>query len=381
MKIIVNPHTVEIVREQTEPINELEIKVSKCEFEFDEAITDEFVKEAYFTLNGNTYKQIIVNNECDYPNEVLAEKGALEIGVVAFKVENDEEIIRYNPSPDYFESWVGSLKDAENSEPITPSDKEQIEQELMNISTQMDNLDVEASKVEHTTTITITRKDGTSYDVEVLDGEKGDKGDKGDAGAIKMLIVAVLPTTGEDDTIYLVPLENPTEEGNNYAEYVYINNQWELLGKIGVQVDLTDYVKNTDYATGSVGGVIKSGNGFTVSSNGYLTATTYSYADYGTKANTIFIGKGTLENVITGKGLVSNTSYATGDTGGVIKSGNQLGINSTNGIPYCSSRTYEQYTNDTTAIFVSKGTLENVLTARIGDIQTLLDNLDVGNGV
>ena len=34
MKIKVNPHTVEIVREQTEPINELEIKVSKCEFEW-----------------------------------------------------------------------------------------------------------------------------------------------------------------------------------------------------------------------------------------------------------------------------------------------------------------------------------------------------------
>ena len=60
MKIRVNPHTVDIVREQTEPINEREINVSKCEFEFDEAITSEFVKEAYFTLNGNTYKMMSV---------------------------------------------------------------------------------------------------------------------------------------------------------------------------------------------------------------------------------------------------------------------------------------------------------------------------------
>ena len=130
MKIRVNPHNLEIIREETEPINELEVKVSKCEFEFDEKITNEFVKEAYFTLNGSTYKQIIVNNECDYPNEVLTEKGTLEIGVVAYKVENGEELIRYNPSPDYYDTWEGSLKDAENSEPITPSDKEQMQSQI-----------------------------------------------------------------------------------------------------------------------------------------------------------------------------------------------------------------------------------------------------------
>ena len=384
MKIKVNPHTVEIVREQTEPINELEIKVSKCEFEFDEAITSDFVKEAYFTLNGNTYKQIIVNDECDYPSEVLAEKGTLEIGVVAFKVENDEEIIRYNPSPDYFESWVGSLKDAENSEPITPSDKEQIEQELMNISTQMDNIDIEASKVEHTTTITVTRKDGTSYDVEVLDGEKGDKGDKGDAGAIKMLIVAVLPTTGEDDTIYLVPLENPTEEGNNYAEYVYIDNQWELLGKIGVQVDLTDYVKNTDYAS-TTGGVIKVsvGQGTATNTNGYLVGEVRTYTQYGSSADTLFVCKGTLENVITGKGLVSNTDYATDSVAGVLKTewGTGTYVNSNNGKIQARVADYATYNTLGNATFIGKGTLDNVLDAKIGDIQTLLDNLNNGNGV
>ena len=192
MKIRVNPHTVEIVKEQTEPINELEIKVSKCEFEFDEAITNDFVKEAYFTLNGETYKKIIQNNECDYPSEVLAEKGTLEIGVVAFKVENDEEIVRYNPSPDYFESWVGSLKDAENSEPITPSEMEQFEQELQeglnNINDKIDevdgkiaevndaieetnnlNLDV-SDKVGKDVTVTLTKKDATTKSVVISDG-------------------------------------------------------------------------------------------------------------------------------------------------------------------------------------------------------------------
>ncbi len=184
--------------------------------------------------------------------------------------------------------------------------------------TQTNNLNITGSKVDTTSTIIITHKDGSTTTLSVLDGEKGDKGDKGDAGAIKMLIVASLPQTGADDTIYLVPLETPTEEGNNYAEYVYINGAWELLGKIGVQVDLTDYVKNTDYATPSKAGVIKSGyNGLQVdSTNGKTYCDTYTYANYGNVENQMFISKGTLENVITGKDLTTK-SYVDGLVGDI----------------------------------------------------------------
>lgn len=238
MKITVNPHKCDIVKTL---VNEKEINVTKCEFEFAEEITDEFVKDVYFTFNGVTYKQEnIQNNECDIPYEVLQEKGTVEIGVVAYKLNGQEYDKRYNPSPAYYNNLVGSLKEEyENAEPITPTDKEQIEQQLLNISSQMDNIDIEAEKQEHTTTITVTRKDGTSYQVEVLDGEKGDKGDKGEAGAIKMTIVNELPLVGSDDTIYLVPITGET--GNNYEEYIYVNNAWEKLGGIQVEVDLSNY--------------------------------------------------------------------------------------------------------------------------------------------
>ena len=68
---------------------------------------------------------------------------------------------------------------------------------------------------------------------------------KGDAGAIKMLIVNELPSVGADDTIYLVPLETPDVQGNNYAEYIYVNGAWELLGKIGVSVEI-DSITNQE---------------------------------------------------------------------------------------------------------------------------------------
>lgn len=380
MKLIVNPHKIEIIKE---PINEREINITKCEFEFADEITNDYVKEAYFTFNGATYKQIIVNNECDIPSEVLTEKGQVELGVVAFLVENEEEIKRYNPSPAYFESWVGSLKDnAENSEPITPSDKEQIEQQLLNITAEMNNLDVDAEKVEHTTTITITKKDGTQKEVQVLDGEKGDKGDKGDAGAIKMVIVNELPSTGADDTIYLVPNTDP-ETGNNYDEYVYVNGAWEKLGGIQVEVDLTDYVKNTDYASSDKAGVIKTksthatliGTGI---NTGVLVCNPVSYSNYNNLDTYAFISKGTLENVITGKGLVSNTDYASSSKGGTIKVCEQYGytVGSEYGNLYPLTKSYAEYTSISNSYFISKGTLDNVLTAKIGDIDSVLDSIN-----
>lgn len=140
MKLIVNPHKIEIDKS---PVNEREINISKCEFEFADEITNEYVKEAYFTFKGTTYKQIIMNNECDFPSEVLVEKGTVEIGVVAYLVENETELKRYNPSPAYFDTWRGSLKDNyENSEPITPTDKEQIESAIAGLQSDVADLEV-----------------------------------------------------------------------------------------------------------------------------------------------------------------------------------------------------------------------------------------------
>ena len=178
MKLIVNPHKIEI---EKSPVNEKEINITKVEFEFAEEITEDYVKEAYFTLNGNSYKQIINNNQCDIPYEVLTEKGQVEIGVVAYLVENEEEIKRYNPSPVYISTLIGSLKENfENSEPVTPSDKEQMEQALNDglndIAEAVENaerLDVDVNKEETTTTITITKQDGTTKSVDVLDGTDG----------------------------------------------------------------------------------------------------------------------------------------------------------------------------------------------------------------
>ena len=131
-------------------------------------------------------------------------------------------------------------------------------------------------------------------------------------------VVETLPTEDIDTSaIYLVPSDDPTTQ-DLYLEYMYINNQWELLGQKQIVVDLSNYVKFTDYATSSTGGVIKTGSGVatTTDNSGTFYATTKTYQEYTNGANTMFISKGTLENVITGKGLTTK-SYVDGLVGDI----------------------------------------------------------------
>ena len=57
-------------------------------------------------------------------------------------------------------------------------------------------------------------------------------------------IVDVLPATGEDFVMYLVPENGGTD--NIYEEWLWINNAWEKIGDTATVVDLTPYLKKTD---------------------------------------------------------------------------------------------------------------------------------------
>lgn len=70
---------------------------------------------------------------------------------------------------------------------------------------------------------------------------------------------------------------------------------------------------------------------------------------------------------------VKNTDYATVDTAGVIKANSYYALSMYQGNLYAQTKTNEQYSTAENGIFISKGTLDNVLNARIGDIDTALD--------
>ena len=74
---------------------------------------------------------------------------------------------------------------------------------------------------------------------------------------------------------------------------------------------------------------------------------------------------------------VQNTDYANGTTGGVFKTSSGYGTEvSTSGFLRGVAKSYSDYGNADTATIISKGTLDNVLTAVVGDINTMLDQMN-----
>ena len=295
MLLKVEPHKIKIVKE---PVNEREISVSKCQFYFDDEITSDYVKEAYFTFEGTTYKQIIVNNECDFPSEVLTKKGTVEIGVVAYLVENETEIKRYNPSPAYFDTWVGSLKDnAENSEPITPSEMEQFEQALNDGLNDIDDALTDLQEKVDSGYFKGDKGDKGDTGEQGIQGEKGDKGDKGEKG-------------DKGDTGATGP-EGPEGPRGPQGEQGPEGPQGPQ-GEPGDIPDLTDYVKNTDYASSSKGGVIKTSiSQSTYMQDGVLKVQSLRLDEYNSRGDFSFISKGTLENVLNARIGDINTALDT----------------------------------------------------------------------
>ena len=66
---------------------------------------------------------------------------------------------------------------------------------------------------------------------------------------LNLAIVESLPTEDiSTTTIYLVA-KTGGEERNIYDEYIYVAEKWEKIGDTETKIDLTGYIKNTDYAS------------------------------------------------------------------------------------------------------------------------------------
>lgn len=169
-------------------------------------------------------------------------------------------------------------------------------------------------------------------------GPDGPQGNPGPTGLTPSIRVGSV-TTGEPGTDVIititgtpeVPIVNftipkgakgdPGESGS--TDYTEMSNKPQIAGitlegnlslvELGIQPagsyltsdDLTNYVTNTSYAEWNKGGVVKTGNGFDLASNGIAQCGAVGYSSYQTKGNTYFISKGTLEAVFTGKGFLT----------------------------------------------------------------------------
>ena len=201
----------------------------------------------------------------------------------------------------------------------------------------------------------------------------------------KLSIVDALPETGEKMTLYFVPKDG--EAPDIYNEYVWIEqtSSYEFLGSTAV--DLTDYVKNTDYATSDKGGVVRvqsGSHGLAVSIWGVLTISkamdsqiinkSSDHAPIVAKQIDLAVKTGVTTNTIeltdaeklsarTWIGAVGFTEYASGSKGGVVRVDNSsYGTAIESGYLVAPAKTLEQYGNARANALIGKGTLDNVLT-------------------
>ncbi len=254
-------------------------------FSFDEE-WEGVTKTARFVSCKGSYKDVLIeNDECKIPCEVL-KCGYTKVGVYSAEMTTTE----------YEFLVIASIKDEIGCEcEPTPNVYEQLTGKLDDIQASMGN-------------------EVAEYFTEHKEEFKGDKGEKGDAGAIRFVVVTELPTENIDESaIHLKPSSDPQSQ-NAYDEYIYTNGNWECIGTANVKVDLTDYVKNTDYATASKGGVIKAQNvnqvnrGVYISSEGFLSLKIATEAEIKAKsANTYnVISPANLDKAVK-EGLTTNT--------------------------------------------------------------------------
>lgn len=196
-------------------------------------------------------------------------------------------------------------------------------------------------------------------------------------------IVEALPETGAKMTLYLVPKEGTNNDV--YDEYIWIEqtSSFEHLGTTAV--DLTDYVKKTDYAGDNNAGVVKTSPYFGVKVNAsgalYINkaydadvkAKTNSYAPLtpstldlavktGVTTNTIELTDDEKTSARTWIGAIGNADYATASKAGVFTPSSYYATAMSGQYLYTQTKTLDQYKEGVNGMFVGKGTLENVLT-------------------
>lgn len=450
--------------------NDMENLQEKLIFKF----TDEFVNgQARLEYRIGSAKNYIVlpkeNDTYTMPlKNVLTKEGKIEMQLVITETSETEEIPVFksnvfylycnksinavDEAPDGYELWIE-----------TANAKLNLMDEAL---AEVDNLDIDANKVDTTTTIEITKKDGTTKEVQILDGEKGDTGEqgiqgvKGDNATINgvntLTIVAgtninlsqsgstlIIGTNSEinvqsdwnqadstkDDYIKNKPTNLSDFTDDLGSSPVHTHSQYLTEHQdISMKQNIEDNTLNTNNKTiptaiNEVNSIAKGANQalsysnyqaminvfnnmannvYNVGQNVMIvtlqvpdlwisgiesTSQTYTYTSDSDFVNALAtngyvqVGYYRLSALETQKVDLTNyvtfTSYASDSSGGVVKTANGFVVGN-DGTPYAFSRTYSQYQNDGNGLFIGKLTLENVITGKDLTTKSYVDGL-VGN--
>lgn len=392
MEIIVNAHTIQLT--QTEIVNEGEYNIQKCNFTFSEEYNG-LTKIAIFSNLNNSFQTMITNGSCIIPAEILQQEGTLILGVYGYEADGDNLIKRYSPTPACFTVSKGSYQLASEVEPPSPSIIEQLEQQISELSDEITTINniipTLATKNEiPTKTSQLTNDSNFAYESDIPDVSNFVTKDVDDlTNYTPTEDLSTVATTGDYDDLLNKPdlsvyattqaLENETTARENadiglQGQIDAITSSSDVKDIVGTYTELQNY----DTSTLGNDDIIKVLQDSTHSNamtyyRWVITAGTGAWQYIGQEGP--YYTKSEIDTELTD--YVKNTDYATNDKGGVIKIGSfGLGINSNSGRPYAQVINYSNYKNADNATFIGKGTLENVLNARIGDINTVLDSIN-----
>lgn len=410
MKIKVTKH--EVIIEDKNLVSKGEYNANKCLFEFSEEY-DGLTKKAIFKCDDILKEVAITLNECIIPYEVLdpaLDETSVELRVYAYEINEENLVLRYSPNYDTFLKNRGSYIDgASESEEVTPSQFEQYSQKLNDGLEKLSNIKIDANKEDNKTTISITDQNNETESFDIFDGETGPKGENATINGYNVLNIeggtnisieqdgnALKINNTYDDSNIKKNIEiNTTEISKNKDNIEHLNNkviECSLITETGSKIELN--INSSDFKMNAIlkdknGNVIDTSNEIDLPLETMVVSASY---DNDAKELVITLQNGTetrvpvsslidglinnteLDNIL--KSYIKNTDYSTSSKGGITKTGNGFNVNSSNGTPYCSERTYEQYKTLPSSYFIGKLTLDNVLSEKIGSIDTILDSIN-----
>ena len=184
--------------------------------------------------------------------------------------------------------------------------------EMQEATNETNNLNIEVGTETPTSIpVTFTDKNGDKTIVNI----KGEKGENATINGVSMLTIEAGENIALNQSGSTMTISSTASGGSSdYTDLTnkpLINNVTlsgnKSLSDLGIQPS-GSYVTSTDYATSSKGGVVKIDQNYGLRiSNGTLIGYGVNYNDYINALNQLVVDKGTLENVITGKGLATET--------------------------------------------------------------------------
>lgn len=185
------------------------------------------------TKNGESYTTPIKN--------IMTKQGKILMQLVITERETDDGIPVFKSKEFYL--VVNESIDADIEAPDSYSEWIDIANDKLNkldfAIEQVENLDLEVEKTDNRTTVIITKKDGSTKEVEILDGKKGDPGERGPQGPAG---------TGYDDTEIKADISLIKENINLLAEI--------KADKIDIPIKTSDLENDDEFITNDVNNLL-----------------------------------------------------------------------------------------------------------------------------